>query len=808
MKQHQGIAGVIIGGGALLLASQPVWAAATQVTGVRLKPTDKGVQLVLETQEGDRPQIFTVPRRNAFVVDITNAQLRLREGNNFRQQNPTPGIASVAVTQLDANSIRVTVTGIDSAPTGQVASREAQAITLNFNTAGASVAASPPSPTAPRSATTPTLNSTPTAQTPAAPAPAAPAPAAQTPDILVPNPQITYEGGPAPAAGAIQPASPAPPFLPRAVAPPVGDIAVSEVDSTASVIDLGTSERIPRLLLRDAPIREVLSLLSRAANRNIVFVTPQTGAGAQGQAQQAQPGQAQGTTPSLDGTISLDIENEPLQDVFNTVLRITGLQANVRGNTVFVGSSLPEAAANIVVRSLRLNQVPVTDAANFLTAQGAETQLPITRVQIQTIGEGPAARTVEIREPDIKVLRAQRGNGPLILSGLSILADQRLNAITLVGDPRKVEIASAFLSQLDARRRQVAVNVKIVDVNLDNTDTAGTSFSFGLGKSFFTFDQGAAVVNFGDTRPATAAEAGGSLFSAPVIPSPFTGNSAFLDAQQNAPFSRNTGAPTSPTTTLFQGLLPRAPFGTDINPLQPGVSTITGNQITYALPQLFQFPTRFLSQLRAQIVSGNAKILTDPTLVIQEGETARVNLGQDVITNQTVQQQTTGNSTSFTVSTEKGTVGLTLQIQVNRIDDNGFVTLNVSPSVTAPGSTSVIGNGATLAGSVTISLLSRRDLVSGQVRLRDGQTLILSGIIQDQDRTSVSKVPILGDIPILGALFRRTNRTNTRAEVIVMLTPQILDDSANSPFGYRYRPGPEVQQMLQRGGFTPPGSNR
>nr|WP_275994340.1 type IV pilus secretin family protein [Argonema antarcticum] len=786
------------------MASQPVWAAATQVTGVRLKPTDNGVQVILDTQSGDRPQIFTVDRRNAFVVDITNAQLRLREGKNFIQPNPAPGIRSVAVTQLDGNSIRVTVNGITSPPTGQVISREAQAITLNFSPAAADLAASPPNAAAPPpAATLPSLGSTPTAQIPTAPTPTAP-----TPNVLVPNPQITYEGGPAPAAGTVQPVSPAPPFLPRAVAPPVGDISVSEVDPTATVIDLGTAERIPRLLLRDAPVREVLSLLARAANRNLVFVTPQAGAGAAGQAQQGAPGQAQGASTPLDGTISLDIENEPLQDVFNTVLRITGLQANRRNNTVFIGSNLPEAASNIVMRSLRLNQVNVADAANFLTAQGAETQLPITRVQIQTIGEGAAARTVEIREPDIKVLRAQRGTGPLVLSGLSILADTRLNAITLVGDPRKIEIASALLSQLDARRRQVAVNVKILDINLNNTDTAGTSFSFGLGRSFFTFDNGSAVINFGDTAPATAEQTAGSQFSPPIINNPFSGNSPFLDAQQNAPFSRSTGSPESPISPIFPGVLPRAPFGTNVNPLQPGVNSIdeTG-RLTFSLPELFQFPTRFLSQLRAQVISGNAKILTDPTLVIQEGETARVNLGADVITNQTVNQTNSGGTVTTTVSTEKGTVGLILQVQVNRIDDNGFITLNVNPSVTAPGSDTVIGTGG-VAGAVTISLLSRRDLVSGQVRLRDGQTLILSGIIQDQDRATVSKVPILGDIPIVGALFRRTNRTNQRAEVIVMLTPQILDDSSNSPFGYRYRPGPDVQQLLQRGGLSAPGNNR
>ncbi|HEY9909587.1 MAG TPA: secretion protein, partial [Thermosynechococcaceae cyanobacterium] len=87
-----------------------------------------------------------------------------------------------------------------------------------------------------------------------------------------------------------------------------------------------------------------------------------------------------------------------------------------------------------------------------------------------------------------------------------------------------------------------------------------------------------------------------------------------------------------------------------------------------------------------------------------------------------------------------------------------------------------------------------------QIRLRDGQTLVLSGIIQDQDRTSVSKVPILGDIPLLGALFRRTERLNQRREVIVLVTPRILDDSDSSTFGYSYTPTPATQQFLNQPG--------
>jgi type IV pilus assembly protein PilQ len=217
--------------------------------------------------------------------------------------------------------------------------------------------------------------------------------------------------------------------------------------------------------------------------------------------------------------------------------------------------------------------------------------------------------------------------------------------------------------------------------------------------------------------------------------------------------------------------------------------------ISVGLPSLFQYPDRFLTTLRAQIVSGNAKILTDPTLVVQEGETAQINLTQEVVGNITSETESTDGLVTRTIEAEIREAGLILQIIVDRIDDNGFITLAVNPTVSSIGGVQDLSVGD---DTNQIALLNVRQLESGRIRLRDGQTLILSGIIQETDRTTISKVPILGDLPIIGALFRSTNRINERNEVIVLLTPQILDDSGLSGFGYNYTPGREVRQFLQR----------
>ncbi len=828
MKQLHGN-GLILGITAMTcLAAQPVWAQITQITDVQLKPVDGGISVVLKTSSGYRPQVFTAQRGKALVADIINTQLHLPQGNNFHKDNPAPGIASVEISQLDANSVRVIVTGDKNALTNQPVVRKDDGITLSFSTAD--LGKMPPQGAKPTAGKIPVPQQAPT-----------PSLFSKKPDVLVPNPQVSIDGKPASPNGLSQPQTPAPPFLPRAVAPPVGDIAISNLDASPTTIDLGTQERVPRLVLRDAPVREVLSLLARAAGLNLAYAAGTSSAG--------QSGQAASAAGAADGpTISLDIENEPVQDVFNYVLRLSGLEANRSGRTVFVGPNLPNATRDVVMRNLRLNQVTVGAALNFLVSLGAESAVSrerqVTSVSAVPVGSAASAitNTQTTTESRVETQRVDFKDSTPLLRGLQALGEERTNSITLIGTPRLVEMAMAQLTQLDIRRRQVAVNVKVIDVNLSATQDFNSSFSFGIGNNYFTNDGGAATLNFGGSRPATTAEATSSVTSTPVITNPITGT-PFVNPNQSVtlqgagPGTTIVNQSSSPVTingitvqpnsvqttgntnaTTYQPISPASS-----NALTPGFTQVTqptNNTVTISstgqvsispgttgtstvsLPSLYQFPKRLLTSLQAQVQNGNAKILTDPTLIVQEGQQALVNLTQEVIGNIKNEITRGTGDTTQVVTAEKTSVGLTVAVKIDRIDDNGFVSLSVAPNIKAPESSVSLNLGS--GGSQSITLVSERSLQSGLIRLRDGQTLILSGIIQDTDRTTISKIPILGDIPLLGALFRKTDRQNQRQEVIVLLTPQILDDSEHSSFGYNYKPSPEVREMLERRGLQVP----
>jgi type IV pilus assembly protein PilQ len=560
-------------------------------------------------------------------------------------------------------------------------------------------------------------------------------------------------------------------------------MAISNISTMPDMVDLGSSALVPRLVLRDAPIREVLSLLARSANLNVVFAA----------------GKAEDGQEAAEPTISLDLENQPVQEVFNSVLLVSGLDANRQGNIIYVGEQLPAQARNLISRTIRLNQVGAENAALYLASQGAKGKR-LTN-EVEEIIDPETGKVVQRKEtnPELSDLDGgsddETGTQALMLKGLQVSTDGRLNAITLVGEPRKVEIATAMLTQLDARRRQVAVNVKVIDVNLLNQDLFNSSFSFGINDSFFVQDQGSAALNFGGVNPpesSTVTTRGGfpRVTGLPIPEGATVENAGFLDnVQGKAPFGNSV------ESTNFPGFYGRGPFGTDNNPFQPGVTDVDEEgKITFELPSLYEVPDKFLALLESKVTSGNAKILTDPTLMVQEGQQATVKLAQNIIESvKTEIDRESGTRTILPVIAEAGVV---LTVNVERIDDNGFISMSVSPTVSSIGASQEFDSGG---GAVNLlNLLSKRELSSGLVRLRDGQTLILSGIIQDQERTTVSKVPILGDIPLLGALFRSTDKANERAEVIVLLTPEIVEEDAG--LASNYSPSKESREVLEKSG--------
>ena len=183
-----------------------------------------------------------------------------------------------------------------------------------------------------------------------------------------------------------------------------------------------------------------------------------------------------------------------------------------------------------------------------------------------------------------------------------------------------------------------------------------------------------------------------------------------------------------------------------------------------------QNPTLILNEFPGKS-GGETVAFSDISEVLASGSIGRSygNEGFVIVGNQLPINCT--SSDGDTPSFEYGIAGLTFGARILRIDDNGYVTFAISPSVSASSSSREI------SGCGIIDLLSVRRLDSGSIRVKDGHTLILTGVINANDKETITKFPFFGDIPIIGHFFRNRVSAKDQRELVILVTPRLLDGS-------------------------------
>jgi general secretion pathway protein D len=177
--------------------------------------------------------------------------------------------------------------------------------------------------------------------------------------------------------------------------------------------------------------------------------------------------------------------------------------------------------------------------------------------------------------------------------------------------------------------------------------------------------------------------------------------------------------------------------------------------------------TNLLALARALETDAKANILSTPNLLTLDNEEARIVVGQNVpfVTGQYAQTGAAPSVTPFQ-TIERRDVGLTLRVKP-QISEGGTVRLQLYQEVSS------VQDRSFLTGVIT----NKRSLES-TVLVDDGQIIVLGGLVQDQIDTVVEKVPVLGDIPLLGYLFRYETRKQAKTNLMVFLRPVVLRDGA------------------------------
>lgn len=541
--------------------------------------------------------------------------------------------------------------------------------------------------------------------------------------------------------GAIPQAAYAPPLQPRAVAPPLGDMAVGTmVLSNRSFLKL---EGPPvTMTLRNAPPKDALMALAQLGGYGFVYVADEVS--------QPQVSTTSSSTaaPRQEGSVSLAFRGESYSRAINSVLLAAGLQGKLEGRMLMVGPSvLGKTFGAQLSKVYRLNQVSADSAANYLASLGARITKVTSITNVVSSGQSAAnqvagaSQTQQTREERITSTETYgSAAGPLL--GLIGTTDSRLQTITLVGDAQLVHVAENYLRQIDLRQRQVALSVRILDVTLKNDTDVKNSFAFRYGNNFIVSQEGRLIGAFNDRLPPVSDQ--------PLVPGPTNAGEAysrnnFYDIVRAQILSENTKVLASPTLILSE----------NAEPIQGGAAVTAAG-------------------------GGGNTALNTASIGRPFANESFVTVGTQVITDYTVQAGQ--NGAPNTCQPEFGTAGLTFGAKVSKIDDNGFVTFSLSPAVSA-----VADTPQQIEGCGNVSILRVRRLDTGSVRVRDGQTLILTGVISDEDRQAVTKWPILGDLPFVGQFFRSSSNTRAKNELVILVTPRIVDDTDGGVYGYGYQ---------------------
>jgi general secretion pathway protein D len=173
--------------------------------------------------------------------------------------------------------------------------------------------------------------------------------------------------------------------------------------------------------------------------------------------------------------------------------------------------------------------------------------------------------------------------------------------------------------------------------------------------------------------------------------------------------------------------------------------------------------------IRAQLSASNRliNVLSNPSLVVRDGVSASISVGNDIPTvGATFFDPIQSNTQVTSVQYRKTGVNLTVRPTLNA---QGLVVMEIDQS-----SSNVVEGGSEVEGTPAIFERS----LSTEVVARSGETILLGGLISENVSETVAKVPGLGDIPLLGGLFRSTSQTTERTELVVMITPRVLDETA------------------------------
>ncbi|MDP2325965.1 MAG: type II secretion system secretin GspD [Gammaproteobacteria bacterium] len=304
---------------------------------------------------------------------------------------------------------------------------------------------------------------------------------------------------------------------------------------------------------------------------------------------------------------------------------------------------------------------------------------------------------------------------------VSIWADESTNALIITAPPKIMKSMMGVIDKLDIRRAQVMVEAIIVEVKSDRAAELGVTWAVGDGD----LDTAIGVTKFDNTTGVIGI--GGAILG-----------------------------------------------GAD-GGVAGAAGSLIGSGLTLGIGKIRESGLSFVALIEALEADGSSNIIGTPVLVTLDNEEAEIQVGQEVpfVTGQYTDTGATGGGSSSvnpfqTIQREQ--VGLTLKL-TPQINEGNAVRLKVEQEISS-----------ILPSSQAVDLITSNRSINTVVIVEDRATLVLGGLIQEQVTERQQRVPLLGRIPLVGALFRSDNTTKEKTNLMVFIKPTILRDNVQATF--------------------------
>jgi type II secretory pathway component GspD/PulD (secretin) len=341
-----------------------------------------------------------------------------------------------------------------------------------------------------------------------------------------------------------------------------------------------------------------------------------------------------------------------------------------------------------------------------------------------------------------------------VVQQVVIVPEPITNKLLISATDRYFAELTHLIQELDAEPPQVVIQVLIAEVDLMNTEEFGVEIGLQspvlFRRSIFPapFVTGASTTVSASTTPPSLLPLGASVSSSGTTPQAF----GFPGFQFNQPtIFPGTNVLVSPPVVGGQGL-------TSLGVGRVSPTSGIGGLVLTASSDSFNLLVRALAQ------QGRIDVLSRPQVTTMDNQTARVFSGQLF----PITLGSTATATGVISATvQQQSVGVQLSV-TPRISPDGKVIMRVTPEVSSTAPTNVqLGNGITATAV-------NQQTVDTTVIAGDGETVALGGLITKRDDKSENKVPWLGDLPGVGALFRYRTQTKNKVELIIIMTPHIV----------------------------------